>query len=65
MEEKFPFLSLPTFIIVQAVDPMHLLGRFITCAAKIILITHTQILKYPKGGGKLLISFVVLLSEFV
>lgn len=65
MEETFPFLSLPTFIIIQAVVPMHLLGRFITCAAESILITHTQTLKYPKGGGKLLISFIVLLSEFV
>lgn len=41
LEEKFLFLSLPIFIIIQAVDPICLFGRLIICAAKSIMIAHS------------------------
>lgn len=40
VEEAFPFLSLLTFMIIQAVDPVHLLGGFTTGAAKSVPTTH-------------------------
>lgn len=39
--EKFPFLSLPVGITIQAVDPVCLFGRLTTCTAESIAMAHS------------------------
>lgn len=50
VQEKFPFLSSPIFIIIQAVDPVCLFGRLITRAAQSMTMAYSgsSIIKVEK-----------------